>query len=102
MFTLHWHLRKIRLNEMITATAKECNKDRTFHGWDKGIPLNKNYKSHKIKGYKGVQISLSDRKKMGTGSSKTDETSHARTYNKHEDNYKWRVPCDFKKSSINT
>ena len=73
MFPFYWQYRKIRLNEISNATVKEYNTDRTFHGWGMGIPLNKNYKSCTVKGYKGVEISLNDGKKIFIGSSKADE-----------------------------
>jgi hypothetical protein len=67
MVPFHWHFRKIRLNEISNATVKEYNTDRAFHGWGMGIPWNKNYKSYTVKGYKGVEISLSNGKKTFIG-----------------------------------
>lgn len=67
MFPFHWHFRKIRLNEISNATVKEYNTDRTFHGWGMGIPWNKNYQSYTVKGYKGVEISLSNGKQIFIG-----------------------------------
>ena len=67
MFPFHLTYRRIKLDEISNVTVKEYNTDRTFHGWGMGIPLNKNYKSYTVKGYKGVEISLNDGKKIFIG-----------------------------------
>ena len=73
MFPFHLHYRKIRLTEIVDATIKEYNTDRSFHGWGMGFSWNRKYKSYTVKGYTGVEISLTDGKKIFIGSSKVDE-----------------------------
>ncbi len=73
MFPFHWSYRKIKLEEISNATVKEYNTDRTFHGWGMGIPWNRNYKSYTIKGYKAVEISLKNGKKIFIGTQRPED-----------------------------
>jgi hypothetical protein len=67
MFPFHWTYRIIKLDEIKSATFKEYNINRTFHGWGLGISWNRKYKSYTVTGYKGVEISLKDGKKIFIG-----------------------------------
>ena len=72
MFPFHWSYRKIKLDEISSASVKEYNTDRTFHGWGMGIPWNRNYKSYTVKGYKAVEILLKNGKKIFIGTQRPE------------------------------
>lgn len=67
LFPFHWKYKKIKLNEISQVTAMEYNKDRSFHGWGLGITWSRKYKSYTVKGYKGVEISLTNGNKIFIG-----------------------------------